>query len=70
MQKQFKSRFPVFNISRQTDTVATDTIFSDNTAVASGVTMPQIIIGKSTLVADVYPMKISKHFVSTLEDNI
>ena len=32
--------------------------------------MAQIFIGRSTLVADVYPVKIFKQFVSTLEDNI
>ncbi len=70
MCKHFKSRFPAFNIPRRSEPVATDTIFSDTPAVDSGVTMAQIFIGKDTLVADVYPMKSTKQFVNTLEDNI
>ncbi len=70
MRKHFKSRFPAFNIPRRSEPVATDTIFSDTPAVDSGVTMAQIFIGKDTLVADVYPMKSTKQFVNTLEDNI
>ena len=32
--------------------------------------MAQIIVGKRTLVTDVYPLKSQKQFVNTLEDNI
>ena len=70
MRKHFKSRFPVFNIPRQSEEVATDTIFSDTPAIDSGVTMAQIFVGKRTLVTDVYPLKSQKQFVNTLEDNI
>ena len=70
MRKHFKSRFPAFNIPRQSEEVATDTIFSDTPAIDSGVTMPQIFVGKRTLVTDVYPLKSQKQFVNTLEDNI
>ena len=70
MRKHFKSRFPAFNIPRQSEEVATDTIFSDTPAIDSGVTMAQIFVGKRTLVSDVYPLKSQKQFVNTLEDNI
>ena len=70
MRKQFKSRFPAFNIPRRSEEVATDTIFSDTPAIDSGVTMAQIFVGKRTLVNDVYPLKSQKQFVNTLEDNI
>ena len=70
MRKHFKSRFPAFNIPRQSEEVATDTIFSDTPAIDSGVTMAQIFVGKRTLVTDVYPLKSQKQFVNTLEDNI
>ena len=46
MRKHFKSRFPAFNIPRQSEEVATDTIFSDTPAIDSGVTMAQIFVGK------------------------
>ena len=49
--------------------VATDTIFSDTPAIDSGVTMPQIVVGKRILFTDVYPLKSQKQFVNTLEDN-
>ena len=70
MRKHFKSRFPAFNIPRQSEEVATDTIFSDTPAIDSGVTMAQIFVGIRTLVTDVFPLKSQKQFVSTLEDNI
>ena len=70
MRKHFKSRFPAFNIPRRSEEVATDTIFSDTPAIDSGVTMAQIVVGKRTLVTDVYPLKSQKQFVNTLEDNI
>ena len=70
MQKHFKSRFPAFNIPRQSEEVATDTIFSDTPAIDSGVTMAQNFVGRRTLVTDVYPLKSQKQFVNTLEDNI
>ena len=70
MRKHFKSRFPAFNIPRQSEEVATDTIFSDTPAIDSGVTMAQSFVGKRTLVTYVYPLKSQKQFVNTLEDNI
>ena len=70
MRKHFKSRFPVFNIPRRSEEVATDTIFSDTPAIDSGTTMAQIYVGKGPLVTDVYPLKSQKQFVNTLEDNI
>ena len=70
MRKHFNSRFPAFNIPRRSEEVATDTILSDTPVIDSGVTMAQIVVGKRTLVTDVYPLKSQKPFVNTLEDNI
>ena len=70
MRKHIKSRFPALNIPRRSEEVATDTIFSDTPAIDSGVTMAQSVVGKRTLVTDVYPLKSQKQFVNTLEDNI
>ena len=39
-------------------------------AVDSGGKQAQVFVGRDTLVADAYPMKSGKQFVSTLEDNI
>ena len=69
MRKHFKSRFPAFNIPRQSEEVATDTIFSDTPAIDTGVTMAQICVGKQTLVTDVYHLITQNQFVNTLENN-
>ena len=45
-------------------------MFSDTPAVDSSVKQAQVFVGRDTLVADAYPMKSGKQFVSTLEDNI
>jgi hypothetical protein len=70
MRKHLKSRFPALNVRRRQEAVATDTVFSNTPAVDSGVKEAQIFVGKDTLVADAYPMKSTKQFVNTLEDNI
>ena len=70
MKRHLKSRNPALNVPRRHEAVATDTVFSDTPAVDSGVKQAQVFVGRDTLVADAYPMKSGKQFVSTLEDNI
>ena len=70
IQKNFKSRNPVFNIPRRSEAVATDTIFSDTPAVDDGSTMAQFFYGCDTLVCDAYVIKSTKQFINTLSDNI
>ena len=70
MKKHLKSRNPALNISRRHEAVVTNTVFSDNPAVDSGVKQVQVFVGRDTVVADDYPMKSGKQFVNTLEDNI
>ena len=70
MKKHLKSRNPALNIPRRHEAVATDTVFSDTSAVVSGVKQAQVFVVRDTLVADAYPMKSGKQFVNTLEDNI
>jgi len=70
LKQHWKSRFPACNVKRRNEPVATDTVFSDTPAVASGVTAAQIFVGRESLVVDVYPLKTDKEFVNTLEDNI
>ena len=62
--------FSGLSIPHRNEAVATDTIFSDKPAINSGVTMAKILVGKDSLVSDVYPIHSSKQFVNTLEDNI
>ena len=70
MKKHLQSRNPALNIPRRHVAVTTDTVFSDTPAVDSGVKQAQVFVGRDTLVADGYPMKIGKQVVNTLEDNI
>ena len=70
IKKHFKSRNPVFSITRCSEAVATDTIFSDTPAVDDGPTMAQFFCGHDTLVCDAYGIKSTKQFINTLSDNI
>ena len=70
IKKHFKSRNPVFSISRCSEAVATDTILSDTPAVDDGPTMAQFFCGHDTLVCDAYGIKSTKQFINTLSDNI
>ena len=70
MRKHLKSRNPTLNIPRRHEAVATDTVYSDTSAVDSGVKQAQLFVGKESLVSDIYPMRSGKQFINTLEDNI
>ena len=70
MKRHLRSRNPALNVCRRHEPVTTDTLFSDTLEVDSGVKQAQVFVGRDSLVADVYPMKSSKQFVNTLEDNI
>ena len=70
MKKHLKSRNPALNIPRHHEAIATDMIVSDTPEVDSGVKQAQVFVGRDNVVADAYPMKSGKQFVSTLEDNI
>ena len=70
IKNHFKPRNPVFSIPRCSEAVATDTIFSDITAVDDGSTMAQFFCGHDTLICDAYGIKSTKQFINTLSDNI
>ena len=70
MERHLKSRNPALSVPRRHEAVATDTVYSDTSAVDSGVKQVQLFVGKESLVADIYPMRSGKQFVNTLEDNI
>ena len=69
-KKRYKSPFPACNVHRQSEPVATDTVYSDTPAIDSGVTSAQFFVGTESLVCDVYPMQTDKQFVNVLQDNI
>ena len=70
MTKHLKSRNPALNIPRRHEPVAADTVFSDTSAVDSGVKQAQVFVCRDTLVADAYLIKSGKQVVNTLQDNI
>ena len=71
MKRHLKCKNPALNVPRRHETVATDTVYSDNTpAVDTGVKMGQLYFGKESLVSDIYPMRSGRQFDNTLEDNI
>ena len=70
MKRHLKSRNPALNVPRRHEAVATDTVYSDTSAVDSGVKQAQVFTGKESLVSDIYSMRSRKQFVNTLEDNI
>jgi len=70
LQHHYRSPFPALNVHRRKEAVATDTIYSDTPAIASGATQAQFFCGQQSLVCDVFEMKTDKQFVNTLEDTI
>ena len=70
LKKRYKAPNPALNVYRRDESVATDTFFSDTPAIDCGVTTAQFFVGCDSMVCDAYPMKSSKKFVNTLEDNI
>ena len=70
MRKHFKSRNPALNVSRRSEPVATDFIFGPCPAVDNGCSKACLYVGRKTLVADAYPVKLDSQFINTLEDQI
>lgn len=71
IHQTMKSPYPVHNVWRRNEPVATDTIYAEVPAIdTNGQTQTEIFIGRKTLVSDMYGMGTDKEFVNTLEDNI
>jgi hypothetical protein len=60
MRKHFKAQYPAFNVSRHSESVATDNVYSNTPVVDNGSKCTQIFIGHDSLVIDVYGMKTDK----------
>jgi len=52
------------------EAVATDQIYADTPVIDNGCTSAQFFCGQESMVCDVYPLKMDKSFVNTLEDVI
>ena len=60
----------MFNVKRRSGPVSTGTVCFDITDGDDSSTCAQIFVGAKNLVADIYGMKIDKHCINTLEDNV
>ena len=69
-RKRFGSPFPVLNVHRRHEPVATDPVYSNEPVIDDGSMAAQLFIGQKSLLTDVYGAKTDQQFVSTLEDNI
>ena len=58
------------NVAQHNEPIVKDLVSADVPAIKDGSSTTQIYVGQNTLLTDVYPMKIGKQFVNTLEDNI
>ena len=70
LRRYHRLTFPTLNVHRGKESVAIDTIYSDNPAIVSGATQTQSYCVQESLVYNVFEMKIDKKFVSTLEYTI
>ena len=70
LQKYYRSPFPALNVHRRKEAVATETLYSDNPAAASGTTQAQLCCGQQSPVYDIFEIKTDKQFVDILEDTI
>ena len=70
LTRHFRPPFLVLNISRRQESVATDTIYADTSAIDCGHTRAQFYCGTDSQVCDVYGMKTDKQFIKSFEDII
>ena len=70
LHKHCEAPFPVLNVPRQDEPVATDTACCNTPVIDFGATSAQIFVGTKTFLTDVYGVKSDKHFLATLSDNI
>ena len=70
LQQHYKSPFPALNVHRRKEAVATDTVYSDISAVAPGATQARFFCGQQSHVCDIFEVKTDKQFFNTLKDTI
>ena len=70
MEKHYKSPYPTNNIYRCDEPVATDTIYSNTSAIDNWSKIAQFFVGTTSMLSDVYSMNTDSQFVNTLEDHI
>ena len=68
--RNLKAKHPALNIRRRHEPVATDTIYSDTKAVASGAKCAQFFVGRESLYKSAHGCKTDGEFTKTLQDEI
>jgi hypothetical protein len=58
------------NVPRRFEPVATDSVYANAPAINNSCPTAQFVVGRKTLVYDIYPLKSDKEFINTLEDVI
>ncbi len=69
LRRHYKSRYPALRVRRMSETVCTDTFFSDVTAL-NGYTCAQLFVGRTSMFTAVYPMGSKGQFPESLMDFI
>ena len=69
MREHYYARFPVLNVARLNEVVATDTFFASETALG-GYTCAQLFVGKTSMITEVFPMQRESHMADTIQDFI
>ena len=70
LRKVVRSPFPTFNIPRQSESTATDTVYSGIPMIGSGETIARLFVGWNTMDSNVCGMKNEKQLCNMLQDVI
>ena len=70
MKKTYRLPFPALNAKRESESVATNTVFANTPTIDDCSKCAQVFIGAKTFVSDVYGMKSDKQFINSLQDKI
>ena len=70
IRNTMKAPFPAMNVIRRNEPVATDTIFSNVSAIANGSTCAQLFVGTRTKFASAIGMHSDSQFIHALQDTI
>ena len=71
LRQTYRTTFPVCNITRRNEPVATDIVYSATPAIDNGCKIAQVYDGRQRLVVDSYIRNENrKDFIHTLQENI
>ena len=65
LQRHYRSPFPALNVNRCNEDVATNTVYADTADIEHGYKAAQFFAGTTSLVCDIYRVKIDAQFLQT-----